>query len=190
MLLIRCRVLIWVSFLLGDLFSTLLEAYFFFFLAPFHVFWNITVMSTWVCSSPVCFAGHLVAGLFQSEDSCSSPLRNDCFISLLIFSPIFSLSSYSRPCISWALDLLDDCLCLFIFSHIFHVRTFLFCSLGHFLEFIFQFTFFVLAVTLNFWALLFSKGAFFIASFSLMDAVSSVHVCLIELYWSLGDNRW
>lgn len=31
------------------------------------------------------------------------------------------------------------------------------------------------------------KVPFFIASFSLMDAISSVYVCLIELNWSLGD---
>lgn len=60
--------------------------------------------------SLIYFAGHLVGGPFQSEDSCPPALRSCCFISLLTFSVLF------RTPVSWILDLLYDYLLTYVFS--------------------------------------------------------------------------
>ena len=95
--------------------------------------------------SPICFTGHLVVGPFQPEDSYA-PYSKKPVLFFCKFSLVYFPCSLPRCPFSWILDLLGHFLCLFIFSHIFHVFPFLFCILGHFPDFIFYWTFSFLAV--------------------------------------------
>ena len=129
-------------------------------------------------------------GLFNLKTHMPPPPRNQFYLFanflLSIFPVPFLDVLLAGFWTSWVIFF------VFLFSLIFSMY-FLFCS-----------AFWDIFMTLSsielfhFWqsfkiskySFLVSKDAFFIVSFWKMDAISSLYVCLIKLYWNLGNNRW